>query len=63
MTDHAMPIARIILRYVVGMALMGSAEIGEHLAADPDLILFTSVAVGAVVEALYAAAKRLGWNT
>ena len=57
------PLARIILRYIVGAGIMGSAQIGDQLAADPDLILYASMGVGAVVEAAYALSKRKGWNT
>jgi hypothetical protein len=60
--DYA-PIARIVLRYVLGAAFMGSDQIGMELAADPDLIMLATVAIGAVVEAAYALAKRKGWAT
>jgi hypothetical protein len=60
--DYA-PIARIVLRYVLGAAFMGSDQIGMELAADPDLIMLATVAIGAVVEAAYAIAKRKGWAT
>ena len=54
------PIARIVLRYIVGAGLMGSEQIGEQLAADPDIVFSTALAVGAAVEAAYAWAKRKG---
>lgn len=57
------PIARIVLRYVVGAAFMGSDEIGKQLAVDPDLVEAISVAIGVVVESAYAWAKRKGWAT
>jgi hypothetical protein len=57
------PIARIILRYLVGAGVMGSTQIGDYLAADPDLVLYLSVGVGAAVEGVYAYAKRKGWRT
>jgi hypothetical protein len=60
--DYA-PIARIVLRYVLGAAFMGSDQIGVELAADPDLIMLATVAIGALVEAAYAIAKRKGWAT
>ncbi len=60
--DYA-PIARIVLRYVIGAAFMGSDEIGAQLSADPDLVMAVAVAVGAAVEAAYAFAKRKGWAT
>jgi hypothetical protein len=62
MTDYA-PIARIILRYVIGAVFMGSDQIGAQFAADPDAVMVAAVAVGAVVEAAYAIAKRKGWAT
>lgn len=57
------PLARIILRYVIGGLAMGSVTVGEQLAADPDLVLYGSLALGAVVEGVYALAKRKGWPT
>ena len=55
------PIARIILRYIVG-AVIGAAQ-GDMLAGDPDLVSFVALGVGAVVEAAYVYAKRKGWAT
>lgn len=57
------PLSRIILRYVIGGLAMGSVTVGEQLAADPDLVLYGSLALGAVVEGAYALAKRKGWST
>ena len=57
------PAARIILRYLVGAGLMGSATLGEQLAADPDLVLYGSLAIAFVIEGTYALAKRRGWTT
>ena len=57
------PLARIILRYIVGAGVMGSAQIGNQIAADPDLVLVVSLIIGGVVETLYAISKRKGWNT
>ena len=56
------PIARIILRYIVGAGIMGSSQIGEQIAADPDLVFYASMGVGAVVESAYAYSKRKGWS-
>lgn len=56
------PIVRILLRYVVGGIFMGSAAIGERLAADPDLVALGALALGAAVEGAYALAKRRGWG-
>jgi hypothetical protein len=57
------PLARIVLRYLVGAGVMGSSQIGDALAADPDLVLYVSLGIGAAVEAGYAIAKRKGWAT
>ena len=57
------PLARIVLRYAVGAGIMGSAAIGNQLAADPDLVLYVALGIGAAVEAGYAIAKRKGWAT
>lgn len=57
------PLARIALRYLVGAAFMGSAQIGEQLATDPDVVMIVSAGIGFAVEGLYLAAKRLGWRT
>lgn len=57
------PLARILLRYAVGAGVAGSVTMGDRLAADPDLVLYASLAIGAIVEAAYVAAKRWGWST
>ena len=57
------PLARIILRYIAGAGIMGSFQIGEQLAADPDLIFYGAMFIGAVVEAAYAWSKKTGGNT
>jgi preprotein translocase subunit Sec61beta len=57
------PLARIVLRYVVGAGIMGSQTLGDQLAADPDLVLGLCVGAAAVIEAAYAFAKRKGWAT
>lgn len=57
------PVARIVLRYVVGGLIMGSASIGERLAADPDLVMAVAALLGAAVEGAYWLAKRRGWRT
>lgn len=58
--DYA-PIARIVIRYVVGLIV--GADTAGILAADPDVITITAVAIGGAVEVLYAIAKRKGWAT
>ena len=55
------PLARIILRYLVG-AVIGLAQ-AEQLAADPDLVTVLALIIGAAIEAAYALAKRKGWAT
>ena len=57
------PMARIILRYVAGAGFMGSIAIGNQLAADPDIIFYGSMALAALVEAVYTWTKRIGGAT
>lgn len=57
------PIARIILRYLIGGVFVGSAAVGERLAADPDLVAMGAIALGAIVETAYAYARRKGLAT
>lgn len=52
-------IARIIIRYGVGLAIGMNA--GEALAGNPDVVLVVAALVGALTEAAYAIAKRKGW--
>ena len=54
-------IARIVLRYVVGAVIMGSDQIGEQLATDPDLVMAVGGLIGLGIEAFYVFAKRKGW--
>jgi hypothetical protein len=56
------PIIRIVLRYVVGGLMMGSIAMGEQFAADPDIVITLSAAVGVVVEGFWIASRKLGWN-
>ena len=60
MMDYA-PIARIVLRYAVGLVI--GLEGGQALVGDPDIVLFVAMVIGAAVEAVYAVAKRKGWAT
>lgn len=60
---HYAPIIRIILRYVIGAAFMGSHQIGERLAADPDLVAMGALGLAALVESGYTLAKKKGWAT
>jgi len=55
------PIARIILRYAVG--LVAGMHVGELLAGDPDVVMIVAAGLGVAVEAAYAFAKRTGGAT
>ena len=55
-------LARIILRYIVGGVIVGSAAVGDKLAADPDLVMAVAALVGVAIEGFYALAKRKGWS-
>ncbi len=59
------PFIRILLRYGVG-AVIGF-EVGNQLAADPDILAVITVVITAVIgcitEAFYMLAKHLGWRT
>lgn len=54
------PIARIIVRYIVG-AIIGM-DAGHALAGDPDVITLVALGIGLAVEGVYALAKRKGWS-
>lgn len=55
------PLARIAIRYGVGIIF--GTQIGDMLAGDPDVVMYVALGIGAVVEAVYVAAKRKGWAT
>ena len=55
------PLARIVLRYIVG-AVVGM-ETGSILAGDPDVVLYVALGLGLLVEVVYGFAKRRGWAT
>ncbi len=55
------PIARILLRYGVGLVF--GMEIGSLLAGDPDMVLVVAASIGVATEAAYAFAKKKGWAT
>lgn len=57
------PLARIVLRYGVGLVFAGSGEIGQHLSTDPDIVSAVALGIGFLVETTYALAKRKGWAT
>lgn len=54
-------IARIILRYGVG--IFAGMAAGDALAADPDIVFILAAGVGVGIEAAYAMAKKKGWTT
>jgi hypothetical protein len=58
--QNLMPIARIVLRYIVG-ALIGM-DAGNVLAADPDIVTYVALGIGLLVEVAYGFAKRKGWS-
>jgi hypothetical protein len=58
--DYA-PIARIIIRYAVGLIV--GADAAGLMAADPDMVTVAAVAIGGAVEIAYSLAKRKGWAT
>lgn len=61
MTAPIAPIARILLRYGVGLVF--GMETGNILAGDPDLVLLVAAGVGVATELAYAYAKRKGGAT
>jgi hypothetical protein len=63
------PIARIVLRYIVGLLVakaIFSPEDGNAFISDPEIAqmveLGVGVVVGAVTEAWYGLARRWGWS-
>lgn len=59
------PLSRIALRYIAG-ALVAYGLINEEqatmIAFDPDYAMLIGAAMAAVVEGVYAVAKRFGWS-
>jgi len=55
------PLARIIIRYAVGIII--GADAANLLAGDPDVIAVAALAIGAVTEIFYAIAVKKGWVT
>ena len=58
--DYA-PLARIGVRYIVGLVL--GANAAEIIAGDPDIIALVAAGIGVAVEAVYVFAKKKGWAT
>lgn len=59
-------IARILLRYLAAALVTAgylNADIANQIGADPDLLMLVGLALGAGVEMVYAAAKKMGWTT
>jgi hypothetical protein len=54
------PIARIVIRYGVGLVF--GLEAGNLLAGDPDTVLIAAAVIGVVTEWAYAYAKKQGWS-
>jgi hypothetical protein len=57
--DYA-PIARIVVRYIVGLVV--GADTAGILAADPDVITFVAIGIGGAVEVIYTLAKKREWK-
>jgi hypothetical protein len=60
------PLSRSILRYLVGSLVTAGfllPEDGAALVNDPDILILIGLGIGAIVEGLYAAARKLGWAT
>jgi hypothetical protein len=55
------PIARILIRYGVGIVL--GIDAASIMAGDPDLVSAVAVVVSVITEAVYAYAKKKGWAT
>uniref|UniRef100_UPI0040481967 hypothetical protein n=1 Tax=Yoonia sp. TaxID=2212373 RepID=UPI0040481967 len=55
------PIARIIIRYAVGLVI--GADAADIAAGDPDVITIVAAGIGAAVEVIYSLAKKRGWAT
>jgi len=61
MTMNYAPIARIIIRYAVGLII--GADAADILAADPDAVTIIAAGIGLLTEVAYAHAKHRGWAT
>jgi hypothetical protein len=54
------PLARIVIRYGVGIVL--GANAANIAVGNPDLVTVVAGALGAANEAVYTIAKRKGWT-
>lgn len=64
------PVARIVLRYLIGMGTAYAwitPEVGEELVRDPEMQVLLESLIGLAaaggVEGAYLMAKRFGWCT
>lgn len=57
----AAPVARIALRYGVGLVV--GMEAGRIMAGDPDIVILAAACVAAGIEAAYVLARKKGWAT
>lgn len=58
------PLARIIARYLAGaLVAYGLLAPQDAAALHPDLVAAVGAGLAALVEAVYAVAKRKGWAT
>jgi len=53
------PIARILIRYAVGLVI--GMDAAETLAGDPDLVTVVAMGIGGATEVVYALAVKKGW--
>ena len=53
------PIARIVIRYVVGLVI--GADAAELMAGDPDIMTLVAAGIGLATELVYAQAVKRGW--
>lgn len=53
-------IARIIIRYVVGLIV--GANAASIMAGDPDIVTIVAGLIGLVTECAYTVAKKRGWT-
>jgi len=56
---HYAPVARIIIRYIVGLVI--GMDAADTLAGDPDVVTVVATGIGLATELLYAMAVKRGW--
>lgn len=52
-------IARIFIRYVVGLIV--GANAASLMAGDPDIVTIVAALIGLATEVVYTVAKKRGW--